>query len=236
MTRSCLALTVLLAFAPADTADKPGVRPKEALRVFNDLIGTWRGTGQPEGSRAEKQRGFWVETLNWEWEFKGEDAWLTVAFEKGKYFTQGELRALPKKGQYELKVQTPAKETLTFVGLFADSRLTLDRTDEKKGETQRLVLTLLHNNRFLYRYEVKAADKPQFVKLYQVGATKEGVPFAQGEEGPECVVSGGLGTIKVMHKGETYYVCCSGCRRAFQDEPEKYIKEYEEKKAKKAGK
>jgi hypothetical protein len=235
MTRTCLSVVVLLALWPAYASDTPPRRPKDALQVFNDLIGTWRGTGQPEGTKAEKQRGFWTETLTWEWQFKGDDAWLTVAFDKGKYFTQGELHYLPAKGQYELKVQTPAKETLTFAGPFGDGRLTLDRTDEK-GETQRLVVTLLHHNRFLYRYEVKPPERPQFVKVYQVGATKEGVPFADGEAGPECIVSGGLGTIKVTYKGETYYVCCSGCRRAFQDEPEKYIKEYQEKKAKKGGK
>ena len=52
--------------------------------------------------------------------------------------------------------------------------------------------------------------------MYQVGATKEGVPFAGGDGKPECVVSGGLGTMPVMYKGKTYYVCCSGCRDAFK--------------------
>ena len=112
----------------------------------------------------------------------------------------------------------------------------LDRLDETTKETQRLTFRLLHSNRFTYQYDVKPDGKTLFAKKYQVGATKEGVPFAEGEAGPECIVSGGLGTIKVTYKGETYYVCCSGCRRAFQDEPEKYIKEYQEKKAKKAGK
>jgi YHS domain-containing protein len=36
----------------------------------------------------------------------------------------------------------------------------------------------------------------------------------------------------VSHKGETYWVCCSGCRDAFNENPEKYIKEFQEKKAK----
>jgi YHS domain-containing protein len=38
----------------------------------------------------------------------------------------------------------------------------------------------------------------------------------------------------VLYKGKTYYVCCSGCRDAFKDDPEKYIKEFEERKAKEA--
>ena len=34
-------------------------------------------------------------------------------------------------------------------------------------------------------------------------------------------------------KAKTYYVCCGGCRDAFNDNPEKFIKEYNERKAKK---
>src|SRR5438046_1463212 len=105
----------------------------------------------------------------------------------------------------------------------------------KKKETQQLIVTLLHSNRFLYRYEVKPQDRPLFTKVYQVGATKEGEPFASGDGKPECVVSGGLGTIRVSYKGKDYYVCCSGCRDAFKEEPEKYIKEFEERKAKEKG-
>src|SRR5207253_1165382 len=103
--------------------------------------------------------------------------------------------------------------------------------DEASKETQRLTLTLLHGSRFLYRYEVKPQDRSFFRRIYMVGATKEGVVFAgPGNTNPECVVSGGLGTIRVSYKGETYYVCCTGCRDAFKEEPEKYIKEFQAKK------
>ena len=27
-----------------------------------------------------------------------------------------------------------------------------------------------------------------------------------------------------MYKGKTYYVCCSGCRDAFNENPEKFLK------------
>jgi hypothetical protein len=47
-----------------------------------------------------------------------------------------------------------------------------------------------------------------------------------------CIVSGGLGKITVSYKGKTYYVCCSGCRDAFSDQPEKYVKEWEAKQKK----
>ena len=109
----------------------------------------------------------------------------------------------------------------------------LERIDDKTKETQRLVWYLLHANRLMVRYEVKPAEKTLFTRVYQVGATKEGTVFANAPTGPECIVSGGAGTSTVTYQGKTYYVCCSGCRDAFLEEPDKYIKEYEAKRNKK---
>lgn len=224
-----LAILVLLGWASG--ADPRG--PREALQPFNDLIGTWKATGTPEGTQAEKQRGFWTETMTWGWQFKGKDAWLTVTLDKGKHFTRGELRHLPDKELYQLTLTTPTKEEVVFTGKLDDRRLTLAREDAKSRDTHHLILSLLHSNRFVYRYEVRPAGKTLFTRLYQVGATKEGEPFASGDGKPECIVSGGLGTMRVTHKGQTYYVCCSGCRDEFNADPEKYIKEFEEAKKKK---
>jgi YHS domain-containing protein len=233
MKNAALTLTVLVfSVSSISTAEPTKRTSREALQAFNDLIGEWRAVGRPEGTREEKQKGFWQETLDWSWRLKGNDAWLNVSFAKGKYFDQGELRYLSEGDLFELKVLTPAKETLIFQGRLTDRCLTLERKDEKQQETQRLIITLLHANRFLYRYEVKPQSRAMFKRLYEVGATKEGVPFAgPGDTSPECMVSGGKGTIAVPYKGKTYYVCCSGCRDAFREEPEKYIKEFEEKKA-----
>jgi hypothetical protein len=228
-------LPLLLAAAPLLSAAEPSekIAPKAALQAVNDLIGSWRGTGEPsQGTREEKQRGFWSETIAWEWQFKGTDVFLKAAFDKSKYFTKGELRYVPEKEIYRLTIKTVGDATLTFDGTFENKKLILERTDAKKNETQRLTFSLLHDNRHLYRYEVKTAGRTTFAPVYQVGATKEGVAFASGDGKPECVVSGGLGTIKVEYKGKTYYVCCSGCRDAFNDEPARFIKEFEERKAK----
>jgi hypothetical protein len=235
MRTCCLSFIVTVFLCCGSQADDKPAQPtsREALRALNDLIGSWRGTGIPEGTRDEKQKGFWTETVKWDWQFKDDDSWLRIVVEKGKYFTRGELRYLPEKKVYQLALETTDRVNLLFTGELKDGRLTLDRTDDKSGEAQRLVLTLLHANRYLCRYEVKAADKNDYTKKYQVGCTKEGEDFATGDGKPECVVSGGLGTMPVNYKGQTYYVCCGGCRDAFKENPEKYIKEYEERKAKK---
>src|SRR5262249_3656921 len=158
-----------------------------------------------------------------------------VDCDKSKNFSGGELRYLADKDLYQLTLRTPAKdkEPLTFTGRLKGRDLTVERKDDKTGEIQRLLIKMLHTDRFLYSYEVRRSDKAVFSKLYRVGRTRLGVQFAGGDGRPECVVSGGLGTIPVMYMGQTYYVCCSGCRREFNEDPAKYIKEYNEKKAKK---
>lgn len=219
---------MLLLWLGGGESSKPTA--KEALQPFHDLIGSWRGTGIPEGSKKEKQTGSWVETQKWAWRFNGDDVCLVLTIEKGKHFTKGELRPGAERGNYKLLLHTTDQREQRFVGTLTDRVLTLSRTDETTKEVQRLVIRLIHNNRHLLDYEVKPDGKPTFSKRYQIGATKEGVAFAAGDGKPECIVSGGLGTITVTHKGQTYYVCCSGCRDEFKADPEKYIKEHEAKK------
>jgi hypothetical protein len=215
----------------------PKRSPKEALQAFNDLIGAWRGTGQPQqGTKEERDKNFWQETVAWEWQFKDKDAWLKIAFEKGKNFTGGEMRFDPDKEHFVLTLTTVKKDKLTYVGTIETRDktkiLTMDREDGK--DTHRLVFRFLHSNRFLYGYEMKADGKALFSKKWSVGATKEGEAFAVGDGKPECIVSGGTGTTPVNYMGKTYYVCCSGCRDEFNAHAAKYVKEYEEKlKAKK---
>jgi YHS domain-containing protein len=226
-----IAFLLLPALAAAAPAEAPPRRTaKEALRPFQGLIGSWRGTGEPYGTRAEKQKGFWEEKIAWQWQFKGGDAWLLADIDKGRHFTRAELRYLPARDRYEMRLTTPAKEVLTFEGELKDKQLTLERRDAGKGEDQRVVLSLLHANRYLLRYDVRAGEQRAFAPRFRVGATKEGVAFAGGDAGPECIVSGGKGTIRVSYMGKTYYVCCTGCRDEFNAEPEKYVKEYEAKK------
>jgi YHS domain-containing protein len=227
-----MCLTLALAAPAVSRFDGP-LPAREALKPLNVLIGEWKGTGQPEGTRRDKQSGFWTEDLAWSWHFKGDDAWLGVTFDQGKHFASGELRHVPDKDLYRLSLKGVDGAVQTFEGRLKDKVLTLDREDGKSKETERLVFTFLHDNRFLYRLDKRPAGRSTFTKVYQVGATKKGAAFAAGETAPECIVSGGKGTMTVIYKGQTYYVCCSGCRDAFKDDPEKFIKEWQEKKGKK---
>jgi YHS domain-containing protein len=220
-----------LLLASALAAD-PAPDAKAPFQPLNPLVGEWKCSGRAD----DKDRTFWSEKAAWAWKFKGADAWMTVAIEKGKHFTGGELRYDPKAKQYTFKLTTTDKAEQEFVGTLGEGKqkepvLTLERVD---GDTvYQLTLTVLHNNRHLFQMSSRPKAVEGFTRLYLVGATKEGEAFATEDKGPECIVSGGKGTMTVTHKGTTYYVCCSGCRDEFKDDPEKYIKLAAERKEKK---
>jgi hypothetical protein len=236
MRARILAFATLLAIAALLDAQSPGQKsPREALQPFGDLVGPWKGTGEPKGSREDIQKGFWTEKMEWGWKFKDKDAWMIVEFKKSKHFLNGELRYLADKDQYAMTLTNLKNEKLTFTGTLeirdTTKILTLDRDEGK--ESQRLVFTLLHSNRFLYRFETKSEERPLYSMKWKVGVTRDGESFAAGSGKPECIVSGGLGTMAVSFQGKTYYVCCSGCRDEFNQNAAKYVKEYEAKSKKK---
>ena len=227
---SIIALAIVLA-----GCEPPADGSRDALAPFNVLVGSWRGAGAPEGTKEERAAGAWSETIEWVWQFKGADAWLSVTFEKSKHFIKGELRYTPdekdtKSQRFTLSLTSADKATATYVGVLKDKTLALNRVDGPAAEDERLIFSLLHYNRHLYRLESRPAGTTvAYTRKFQVGATKEGVPFADVPKGPECVVSGGLGTIRVSHGGKEYWVCCSGCRDEFKENPMKYVKEFETK-------
>jgi hypothetical protein len=207
--------------------------PKGALQALNDFIGDWQGVGGPE-ARGAAREDTWQEQVSWSWRFKSDDVSLVMKVKNGKHLKSAELRYLPEKKRYQLTTVDRADKKSIFTGENKNGYLTLQRVDPQTRETQRLIMNSAGEGvRFVYRFAHKPADRTLFTKDYQVACTKEGESLAAGEKKVECPVSGGLGKIAVSYNGMTYYVCCSGCRDAFNENPEKYIKEYESRKKKK---
>jgi hypothetical protein len=229
---------LLLAQAPASSPERSD---KDALQPFNDLIGTWKCTGTPSGTREEKVRNFWTEKVEIQWRFKGPKAWLLFEFKKGERqpaadvplvpLVRGELRPLPQGDGYQFDLITADQKKHSFTGTRDGTKLILDR--EENGVRHLLSFHFIHSNRFVYSYQTRLAGKALATPRWSVGATKEGEAFAAGSGKPECIVSGGLGTMAVSYQGKTYYVCCSGCRSEFNESPAKYVAEFEAKKKKK---
>jgi hypothetical protein len=201
---------------------------KEALQELNDYIGGWKGNGTTEANTLD----IWKEHADWSWRFKGKDAWLTLKLTPGKHFTGGEVRYLSDREVYQMTMFARDGKKQVFEGpLKRGGKLLLERRDPDTEATQQLQLNLAGGGiRFVYTLSVKPANRTLFTREFQVSFTKEGETFGAAQKKVECPVTGGLGTIPVSFNGVTYYVCCSGCRDAFNENPAKYVREYNARK------
>jgi hypothetical protein len=210
-------------------------KERAALEALNDFIGSWKGDGGPSGKKNPAPNEIWKEAISWGWKFGKEDkdVALSITFKDGKYFKTGEMRYLADKKKYQLTVKDADDKELVFLGeLDKDNNLVLERKDDEKKVTQQLTMSsAAQGDRFLYSTKVKKEGSTIFTKDYEVNSTRDGVSLGPKEKVKECIVSGGgRGTIAVTYKGETYYVCCTGCKDAFNENPEKYIKEFKARK------
>jgi hypothetical protein len=227
-----LGLPTFAVMARANDDDKSDAR--DALQALQDFIGEWQGNGSPDKPRIDPRDATWMETLVWAWRFKGDDAWLTLEVKGGKLFKSAELRYLPAKKKYQLTTIGTDGKKRAYDGDVKNETLKLERTDPDTKEVQQITMNTAGDGvRFIYHVAHKPAGSTLLRKDFVIGATKKGESLATAVKKNVCVVSGGLGTITISYKGETYYVCCTGCRDAFNENPEKFIAEW---KAKKAGK
>ena len=222
-----------LCLSPVAGDDAP-VKPsaaaaKEQLAKLQALVGSWKGVGQPQRSSTKDS---WIEEADWAWSFAGGTA-LVGQLPKGKYFKSVKLARGEKDGDFVLEA-TPAdgSELLRYVGKLDESeRLVLQAGQPREGLPERISFRFVAGgDRLLILLERKSGLSEQYVRLAEVGYTRKGSGFGQGGGGPECVVTGGLGTIEVTHEGKKYYVCCTGCRDYFNENPAEVLAEYKAKK------
>jgi hypothetical protein len=219
-----------LVLSSLDAAEK-GDSPREALQEVQEFIGGWKGA-------VDKGGQAWKESANWSWRFKGKDVWMSVDMPDGKVFKTGELRFLSDKGKYQLKLTDAKDKEAVYLGELKKGTLTVERINPETKDTEQVKLNTAGGGvRLVYTFSTKPADRTLYKKDYQIAYTKEGEAFGAGSvvggvKGPECVVTGGLGTMAVSYMGATYYVCCTGCRDAFNEAPAKILAEYKARKAK----
>ena len=222
-------IVVVCAAVSANSAEPEPKAPSkaatiDALRDFNGLIGSWRGIGQVK--RGSPQ-GAWQEKAELVWELKPKSTGIRIKIDEGKEWQTALLAYDATSKLFTLTAEFPDKTGRKYQGKFAENRLVLEGLDEKK-EVHRITLTLLNENRMLILFEKRPEQQSFFTRVGEVGYQRQGTKIAAvGGSGPICVVTGGAGTIAVMHKGKTYYVCCTGCRDAFNDDPEGILAAYE---------
>lgn len=206
----------------------------ESLEPFEQLIGPWRVHGFLD---ADKIQG-WDEPTTWGWLFeKGKIVGMEVTFKHGKYFASAKLEPLESERQYRFSAVTAADKRVAYEGTLKGKKLTLVRKEGDSSAPDQVTLELLHDVR--YQMLIEAKKSATLVKkIATIGATRADVRFgaaSKEEQGPKCIITGAPGTSNVTHNGQTYYVCCSGCRAEFDHDPEKWLKLAKEGKSKKGG-
>ncbi len=230
-----LSLTVLSALIlAADDAPKPAASGLDAqkgqLARLQGLVGSWKGVASPlRGSTKDS----WVEKADWAWKFEGKSASLAVQIGDGKYFSTAELKPAKKDGEYVLAAKTAdGKGTINYEGeLDKDEKLTLLAKDAPEGMPKRISFRFVADGaRLIVLLEGSSAIGDGYARLAEVGYTRKGSGFGKGSTGPECVVTGGYGSLEVSYKGQKYFVCCTGCRDYFNDNPEEVLADYKARK------
>lgn len=226
---SMFTVAILVGVSPNTQAADDSEEVKEALQELQEFIGGWKGSG--ESLRPGGAKGFWPVKIDWSWRFKKGEIYFTAAFRKGKFWKSGELRYLLDDEKFQFILIDEKDQKRVFEGELKNRYLTLTHVDKKTKETQQITLNTAGDGvRLILQYAHKPKNRTRFVKDYRLAMTKEGESLGRVEKKKECIVTGGLGTSTVSYKGKTYWVCCSGCKDAFNENPEKFVKEWLKKK------
>jgi hypothetical protein len=209
----------------------------QALQPLQIMLGKWRGTTQ------KKFNGFnAVEELDWVWDFRTDRAQpaLVTTSDNSQYMRSGRLTYLPREKKYQLTLTPPKGEPKILQGTWEEEPADANGDDDKPQRTYKLALQqvapmeeeqwqVVFNQRDNNRYHVELSRKRgsgEFMRVDTVGTQRANTSFALNDEDykdRKCIISGGLGTIQVSYKGKSYWVCCTGCKAAFEEEPERWL-------------
>jgi YHS domain-containing protein len=229
---SALLMTSFLADAPSPDAAKRLSGEKEALAPLQTFVGSWRGAGQIKRGSTQ---GAWAEESDWAWCFTDGHAALMFKSPQGKYFSSGRVIPGDKPKEFVLVGILPdGKTEERYQGAFAEAeRLVFKAKTPGEGRPAQISLRqVAGGDRLVVLFEKQIDGTDQFTRLSEVGYTRKGSGFGGGTTFPECVVTGGYANMSVEYKGQTYKICCEGCRDLFQMDPEAVLAEYKERKAK----
>ena len=216
---------------------------RAALKPLQILIGSWNGTSR---NAALDQPG-------WAWDLKTDrkQPALKIKSEKGRYIREGRLTFHPASQEFEFTATDGDGKPHAFRGTFSEPVQDVPGDDKKlqrtyklqltepeadsSGEQWQLVINQQENNRYILEVYRKRGTGA-FNRIDSINTQREGTSFALSDTDygdKTCIISQGLGTISVSYKGKSYWVCCSGCKAAFEEEPDRWIAKFEELQKKK---
>ncbi len=214
----------------------------EAMEPLKVLTGAWRAT--PQRANA----GDTLEEPSWAWDFRTEPGHpaLVMSTSDSPYFRNIRLSYDVESRQFTMTIEGVDEQIRELRGTFetpptefqGDDRrmhvtykLTLDEVEPADERDQwQIALNQQDNNRYLV--ELSRHRSNGFARFDTINTQRQGTSFAAADDDygeRTCIISGGLGTMTVSFEGKSYWVCCSGCQAAFNDDPEKWIARFEEK-------
>lgn len=226
--RRTIIVAALMMLGSGPPGDGSRQADQDALKPYAGWVGEWKGTGQPQRNNP---RGAWRESADWAWSLTPDSAALRMTVRGGKYLKAATLRPGGEAKRFVLEAELPDGSRRRFTGQAnARGALVFKPEDQPAGPIARLTLTPLHETRFLLLIEGTTDAGGPPTRLAEVGYTRQGVAFAAGDSYPVCIVTEGRGTIRVSHDGKDYWVCCTGCKDLFDEDPAGVIAEAEARK------
>ncbi len=218
----------------------------DKLKPLQVLLGAWRGTTRREfeGFKA-------VDQHEWVWDLQSDPKQPSLVMSSGgksPYIKNASMTWLADTDQFRLELTSPENAKRTFIGEFTKPiadvagdngklqrtfALTFTQTEPADAKEQfQYTFNQQENNRYLLEI-AKKRGKAAFRRYDTISTQRDGTSFAisdsdYGEK--TCIISAGLGTTQVSYKGRTFWVCCSGCKAAFEEDPERWIKRAAEEK------
>ena len=217
-----------------------------ALKPLQIVMGKWNGVLKSGGN---------PEVHDWVWDLTTDRQYpaLSLNVTSGNYFNNARITYEPSSTLYRMTTVDSEGIAREFEGGWEVEPAEVPGEDGKTlHRTFKLKLTEVPNadlpNRWEYvfsqqnnnRYQVFASrargTSSRFIQRDVIGSQRSGTTFAQADDDygeRTCIISQGLGTIQVSYQGKSYYVCCTGCRAAFEDDPQMWIARWEDMQAQK---
>lgn len=227
-----LTLLVMLYSAQAEAGapkSEAFEQEKKSLMKLGSYVGEWRGTGSTKESAG---RDAWIEESEWGWDFKGDKPAMVFTTKGARYFASGKLMVGEKEGLYVLQVTPPDSKTPEeYKGeVNKEGELVLDAVKPDPKRPSRVNLSLVAKGKRLIMQYLKSPRQGRYEPVAEMGLTLKGSGFGKFDDPRECIITGGSGKITVSYQGVTYYVCCGGCKDAFDADPAKEIAQWKKRK------
>jgi hypothetical protein len=209
-----------------------------ALQPLQSLLGKWRGITRKEVSGDMKA----IDEPEWVWDLRTDKARpaLVMNTPKGTYYRQFRLTGAGQADRFRLVATDVDGHERTLEGTLAEPveqfqeggttvqqkfKLQFEETGREKDRWQ-LAIAQQNNDRYLV--ELSRVRPTGVQRIDTIGHQREGTSVAKSDTDfgeRKCIISGGLGTISVSYQGKTYWVCCTGCRDAFNEDPEGWLRD-----------